>query len=91
MGPNDLGASLGIGLGVGYEDENPRIVEAVAHVQATAARLGVAPGIHCSGAEGVNRRIEGGFQFCGMSSELRYMTAGLSADVAKLNWKAYNA
>ncbi|MDQ3855095.1 MAG: aldolase/citrate lyase family protein [Chloroflexota bacterium] len=84
IGPNDLGASMGIGLGVGYEDEDPRIVEALAHVRETADRLGVAPGIHCSGGDGVIRRIREGFRFCGMASELRYMLAGLSEDLKKV-------
>lgn len=88
IGPNDLGASMGIGLGVGLEDDNPRIVEAIAHVRETCVRHGVAPGIHCSNAAAVNRRIEEGFLFCAMASELRYMLGGLSADIDSLKWKA---
>ena len=51
-------------------------------------RNGVAPGIHCSGAAGINQRIAEGFQFCAMASELRYMLSGLRDDLNKLNWEA---
>lgn len=87
IGPNDLGASMGLGLGVPLESDHERIVEAVAHVRDTAKKHGVAPGIHCSSAAAVNQRIAEGFQFCAMASELRYMLGGLSDDIKRLNWK----
>lgn len=86
IGPNDMAASMGIGLGVPLESDHPRLMEAIAHVQATARACGVAPGIHCSGPDGVNQRISEGFQFCAMASDLRYLVGGLAADIAKLNW-----
>lgn len=88
IGPNDLAASMGIGLGVPLESDNPRVVEAIAHVRDSCRKYKVAPGIHCSNADAVNRRIEEGFQFCAMASELRYMLGGLSADIKRLNWSA---
>ncbi|MBV9544379.1 MAG: 2-dehydro-3-deoxyglucarate aldolase, partial [Chloroflexi bacterium] len=87
VGPNDLAASMGLGLGVPLESDSPRLVEAIKHVRGTAAKYGVAPGIHCSGAGGVARRIAEGFQFCAMASELKYMLAGLRADLAQINWQ----
>jgi 4-hydroxy-2-oxoheptanedioate aldolase len=86
IGPNDLAASMGIGLGVPLESDDPRMIEAIDHVRETSRACGVAPGIHTSGAEGINQRIAEGFQFLAMASELRYMVAGLSADLAKLSW-----
>jgi 4-hydroxy-2-oxoheptanedioate aldolase len=77
---------MGIGLGVPLEGDNPRMAEAIEHVRVTAKSVGVAPGIHCSGADGVNQRIAEGFQFCAMASELRYMVGGLAADLAQLSW-----
>lgn len=88
IGPNDLGASMGLGLGMPLEGDNPRLVEAIAHVRDTCRANGVAPGIHCSGAAGVNQRIGEGFQFCAMASELRYLLASLNGDIAELNWRA---
>jgi len=84
IGPNDLAASMGIGLGVPLECDHPQLVEAINHVRLTAARLGVAPGIHCSNAGGVQQRIAEGFLFCAMASELRYMLTGLQGDLAQL-------
>jgi len=87
IGPNDLAASMGLGLGVPLEFDHPRVVEAEAHVRDTARKHGVAPGIHCSNATAVNQRIAEGFQFCAMASELRYLLAGLTTDIKQLNWK----
>ena len=86
IGPNDMAASMGMGLGVPLESDDPRLVEAITEVREACLRNGVAPGVHCSGAEGVNQRIAEGFQFCAMASELRYMLSGLRADLAALNW-----
>jgi 4-hydroxy-2-oxoheptanedioate aldolase len=88
IGPNDLAASMGLGLGVSLETDIPEVVDAIREVREACVRNGVAPGIHTSGAEAVNRRIEEGFQFCAMASELRYLVGGLSADLGKLNWSA---
>ena len=88
IGPNDLAASMGLGLGVPLEATEPRLVEAINHVRETSIRHGVAPGIHCSGPAGVNQRIAEGFQFCAMASELRFLLGGLSDGIAQLNWAA---
>lgn len=88
IGPNDLAASMGISLGIPLESTNEPLVEAVAEIKAACIRNGVAPGIHTSGAAGVNQRIAEGFQFLAMASELKYLLSGLQADVAALNWSA---
>jgi 4-hydroxy-2-oxoheptanedioate aldolase len=86
IGPNDMAASMGLGLGVPLESDNPRLVEAIQHVREACVRNGVAPGVHCSGAEGVNQRIGEGFQFLALASELRYLLAGLKDAIGQLNW-----
>ena len=88
IGPNDLAASMGLGLGVSLESDEPRLVEAIMHIRDTCKKYGVATGIHTSGAEAVNLRIGQGFQFCAMASELRYMVGFMKDDIAKLNWSA---
>ena len=88
IGPNDMGASMGLGIGVPLESDHPKIVEAIMHVRDTAMKHGVAPGIHTSGAEGMNSRIEQGFQFCALASELKYMIGGLTEAIDQLNWEA---
>ncbi|HYJ12226.1 MAG TPA: aldolase/citrate lyase family protein [Thermomicrobiales bacterium] len=86
IGPNDLAASMGLGLGVPLESDIPELVEAIMHIRDTCLKHGVATGIHTSGAEGVNFRIGQGFQFCAMASEMRYMVGFLKEDADKLDW-----
>lgn len=88
IGPNDLAASMGIGLGVPLESDDPRLNEAVREIREACARNGVAAGIHTSGAAGVNQRIAEGFQFLAMASELKYLLSGLNDDIKALNWTA---
>ena len=88
IGPNDLAASMGHGLGVSLETDIPEVVQAIEHIRDTCIKHGVATGIHTSGAEAVNRRISEGFQFCAMASELRYMIGYLKEDIEKLAWSA---
>ena len=86
IGPNDLAASMGIGLGVPLESDDPALNEAIFAIRDACLRNGVAPGIHTSGAAGANQRIAEGFQFLALSSELYYMLSGLRNDIAQLNW-----
>jgi 4-hydroxy-2-oxoheptanedioate aldolase len=88
IGPNDLAASMGLGLGVPLESDNPELVEAIMHIRDTCRKHGVATGIHTSGAAGVNFRIGQGFQFCAMASELRYMLGYLKEDIDSVEWTA---
>lgn len=91
IGPNDMATSMGLGLGVPLESDQPQLVAAIKHVRETCVKHGVAPGIHCSGADAVNQRIAEGFQFCALASELRYMLSGLRDDIDKLNWQRAEA
>ncbi len=86
IGPNDLAASMGIGLGVSLETDIPEVVEAIETIRETCVRHGVAPGIHTSGAAAVQRRIDEGFQFCAMASELKYMVGSMADDLATIDW-----
>lgn len=86
IGPNDLAASMGLGLGVPLESDDPALNEAIFAIRDACQRNGVAPGIHTSGAAGANQRIAEGFQFLALSSELYYMLNGLRTDIAQLDW-----
>jgi 4-hydroxy-2-oxoheptanedioate aldolase len=87
IGPNDLAASMGLGLGVPLESDDPALNEAIFAIRDACQRNGVAPGIHTSGAAGVNQRIAEGFQFLALASELKYMLSGLKDDINQLDWK----
>jgi 4-hydroxy-2-oxoheptanedioate aldolase len=86
IGPNDLAASMGLGLGVSLETDIPEVVSAIETIRDTCRKYGVAPGIHTSGAAAVQRRIGEGFQFCALASELKYMIGSLAEDLAALDW-----
>lgn len=88
IGPNDLAASMGLGLGVPLESDMPELVAAIRTVRETCNRRSVAPGIHTSGAAAVQQRINEGFQFCAMASELKYMVGNLQQDLATIDWTA---
>ncbi len=86
IGPNDLAASMGLGIGTPLESDNPAVVEAIEHIRTTAKKVGVAPGIHTSGVDGMNMRIEQGFQYLALASESRYMVASLTEALGDVNW-----
>jgi 4-hydroxy-2-oxoheptanedioate aldolase len=71
VGPNDLAASMR------SRDGRPPSAEATAqanqHILATCKKYGVAPGYHCMSAEEARHRIDEGWQFIAIGSELRLM------------------
>ena len=77
VGPNDLAASMR------SADNKPPSAEAMAeamkHILATCKKCGVAPGVHCQSAEEAKTRIEEGWQFLAIGSELRMMLDGANA------------
>lgn len=82
IGPNDLTASMG--LRPTSDSDDPRVVEAIAHVREMAVKHGVAPGIHVMTPEAANRRIAEGFRFLALATELRFMTAGAREALARI-------
>lgn len=77
VGPNDLAASMR------GKDGKPPTAEATAqamkHILATCKKHGVAPGVHCMNPEEARMRIEEGWQFIAIGSELRMMLDGANA------------
>jgi 4-hydroxy-2-oxoheptanedioate aldolase len=86
VGPNDLAASMR------SKDGKPPSAEATAqamkHILATCKKHNVAAGIHCYNAEEVLHRIEEGWQFLAVGSELKMMLEGAAALVNKIGVKA---
>jgi 4-hydroxy-2-oxoheptanedioate aldolase len=82
VGPNDLAASMR------DKDGRPPSAEATAqaltHVLATCRQHKVAAGIHCGSAEEVLHRIEEGWQFLAVASELRMLLSAANETVQKL-------
>ena len=86
IGPNDLAASMGISLGIPLESDHPEMIAAIREIREACVRNGVAPGIHTSGAAGLRQRIDEGFQFLAMASELKYLLGGLQSDLTDSGW-----
>jgi 4-hydroxy-2-oxoheptanedioate aldolase len=77
VGPNDLAASMR------GEDGRPPSGEATAqamrHILETCRKHHVAPGLHCTSAEEALHRMDEGWQFVAIGSELRMMLNGVNA------------
>jgi len=80
VGPNDLAASMR------SKDGKPPSAEAtnqaMKHILATCKKHSVAAGVHCMSGEEAVLRIEEGWQFLAIGSELKFMLSG-TAEVLK--------
>ncbi len=77
VGPNDLAASMRSPDGKPPSGE--ATAEAMRHILKTCKKHGVAPGLHCTSPEEALARIEEGWQFIAIGSELRMMLDGANA------------
>jgi len=82
VGPNDLLASMG--KTPQMDSTDPEFVAALDRILKSAKRHGVAPGIHVADGESALKRIEQGWQFIAISSELGFMNQAASATIEKL-------
>lgn len=80
VGPNDLLASMG--KEPAMDSDDPEFQEALRVLLTTAQRCGIAPGIHAGNAEGARRRIEEGWRFIAVGSDLSFMLEGARAAAA---------
>lgn len=82
VGPNDLAASMR------GPDGKPPSAEATAsamkHILDTCRKHKVAPGLHCGSADEALLRIDEGWQFLAVASELRMMMDSAQAIIKKL-------
>src|SRR5882724_8607063 len=82
VGPNDLAASMR-----GKDGKPPRgeaTAQAMKHILETCHKHKVAAGVHCGSADEVLHRIEKGWQFLAIGSELRLMLDGTNEILRKL-------
>jgi len=75
VGPNDLAASMRSKDGKPPSGEATS--QAMKHILATCRKYGVAPGVHCMSAEEARCRVEEGWQFVAVTSELKMMLDGV--------------
>jgi 4-hydroxy-2-oxoheptanedioate aldolase len=85
VGPNDLAASMR------SKDGKPPSAEATSqamkHILATCKKHKVAAGVHCFSPEEVLARIEEGWQFLAINSELRMLLEGVKNVLDRLGLK----
>jgi 4-hydroxy-2-oxoheptanedioate aldolase len=79
VGPNDLAASM---RGAdGKPPSGAATTQAMKHILETCKKHKVAAGVHCGGVEEAKLRIEEGWQFIAIGSELKMMLDGAGAIV----------
>src|SRR5262245_6007434 len=83
VGPNDLAASLRAPDGT--PPSKQLMDDTLQRILAAAKRQGVPCGIHVHSIPDVKRRIDEGWQFIAMGSELKMMLEGASSIVGQLN------
>lgn len=82
IGPNDLMSSMG--LVPSLVSDLPEVANAIETIKVSAARHGVASGIHVPDAITANRRISEGFQFIAIGSELSFMLKQTQQEIGLL-------
>jgi 4-hydroxy-2-oxoheptanedioate aldolase len=85
VGPNDLAASMRSKDGKPPSGE--ATAEAMKHILATCRKHGVAAGLHCTSPEETRHRIEEGWQFLAIGSELKMMLDGVKDVLDRLGWR----
>lgn len=82
VGPSDLGLALGLGpLG---DSEDTTHLEAVERILQTCKQHDLPAGIHASSAEWARRRLEAGFEFVPMGSDLGLMMSAARRELASV-------
>jgi 4-hydroxy-2-oxoheptanedioate aldolase len=82
VGPNDLAASMR--SPEGRPPSGEATTQAMKHILATCKKHNVAPGIHVGSADEARARIEEGWQFIAITSELKMMLDGVNNIMQKL-------
>lgn len=82
IGPSDLGLSLGIGPGADHPE--PEFDQAIQRVLAACEANGIMPGIHSTPAL-TPKRLEQGFRFVTVTSDIAAITSGVEAAFHQAN------
>ncbi len=86
VGPNDLLQSMG--KTPAMESDDREFVDALRHLRETAVKHGVAPGMHTLTVEQVRRRIEEGWRFLALGSDLALMVGAAKEKLEELGMAA---
>lgn len=80
VGPADL--SFSMGLPPRNNDDDPRFTETIEHIAATAAAVGVVPGIHANASLAARRRDQG-FRMVTVATDAVVLRTGLADDLER--------
>lgn len=86
IGPSDLAISMG--LKPGFEQKDPKHIDAVDRVLEASKKHRIPAGIHVGNAETAKQRIAQGFQFIGLSSDEGFLRSAALAALSQLNHKS---
>jgi 4-hydroxy-2-oxoheptanedioate aldolase len=87
IGPADLAASMGVPVVLG-DNPDPRHQEAVRKIVAAGKKHGIPAGIHVATAEDANRRINEGFRFVALGTDVFFLTGAARAALAQVTREA---
>jgi 4-hydroxy-2-oxoheptanedioate aldolase len=82
IGPTDLSASMG--KTPSGDAADPDVQEAIGHIRRVAAEHKVASGIHVFTPEAVMQRIQEGFRFIALGTDVRFMAGAARAALARV-------
>jgi len=74
VGPSDL--SLALGCKPVFDDVEPKVAQALAHIAARAQAHGVLAGVHCGRADVAKARVDLGYRFVTIGSDTRILASG---------------
>jgi 4-hydroxy-2-oxoheptanedioate aldolase len=80
IGPSDLG--LALGLSPRGDTDDPLHLKTVEDIRTACKSFGVAAGIHTSSREWAVKRVEAGFDFVTVGSDLGFMATAAAGDLA---------
>lgn len=74
VGPSDL--SLALGCKPVFDDVEPKVAQALAHIAERARAHGVVAGVHCGRADVAQQRVDLGYRFVTIGSDTRILANG---------------
>lgn len=84
VGPNDLAASMR--SADGKPPSGKAIKEALDHILQSCQKMGIAPGIHAMNPDEARVRLEEGWRFVAVQSELRFMMEAATQALKTIGW-----
>ena len=82
VGPSDL--SLALGCKPVFDDVDPKVAQAIAHIAERARAHGVVAGVHNGRCDVAQARVAAGYRFVTLTSDVRLLAAGSQQLLAEM-------